>query len=133
MGAYPGQVQCILLRNTSATDSSDKFPYNTKEFQGVDDNLYMFFRNSVSKPILGSDQNGTHTFEQDDLANLDLAAGHCRNATIPQNVTYGLQGLPLGINLGSGKKKNGGSYVAPSFWLVVGTVATFMWGSGLGF
>ncbi|POR31718.1 hypothetical protein TPAR_08072 [Tolypocladium paradoxum] len=26
---YPGQALCMLLRNTSSTDSGDKFPYDT--------------------------------------------------------------------------------------------------------
>ena len=45
---FPGQVQCILLRNTSSTDPGDKFPYDTKGFKGVDPNLYMFFNVPVS-------------------------------------------------------------------------------------
>jgi phosphatidate phosphatase APP1 len=50
---YPGQVQCIFLRNTTNTDPGDKFPYNTAGFKGVDSKLYMFFvvpvsRNSIS-------------------------------------------------------------------------------------
>jgi len=48
---YPGQVQCILLRNTSATDPEDKFPYNTKGFQGLNESTYMFFKVSVSLPL----------------------------------------------------------------------------------
>jgi hypothetical protein len=44
---FPGQVQCILLRNTSATDPGDRFPYNTKGFQGVNESTYMFFLTSV--------------------------------------------------------------------------------------
>jgi phosphatidate phosphatase APP1 len=38
---YPGQVQCIFLRNTSATDSTDLFPYDTSGFQGLDQKQYM--------------------------------------------------------------------------------------------
>lgn len=41
---YPGQVQCILLRNTSASDSSNRVPYNTKWFKGIDQQMFMFFR-----------------------------------------------------------------------------------------
>ena len=40
---FPGHVQCILLRNTSSTDSGDKFPYDTSGFQGLDNSTYMFF------------------------------------------------------------------------------------------
>lgn len=45
---YPGQVNCIFLRNTSATDSGDKFPYNTDGFKGLNQNSYMFFLVPVS-------------------------------------------------------------------------------------
>ena len=45
---FPGQVQCILLRNTSETDSSMIIPYNTKGFQNLQDNSYMFFNVPVS-------------------------------------------------------------------------------------
>lgn len=131
VGEYPGQVQCILLRNTSATDPTDRFPYDTKGFQGVDDNLFMFFKVSVGHPSPHS--LSLSKVRQDDLANLDLAAGHCRNTTIPQNVTYGLQGLPFGKNLGSGKK-SAGSYLAPSCsWMFAAAMAALMWGVGLGF
>lgn len=30
---FPGQVQCIFLRNTSSTDPTDEFPYDTKRLQ----------------------------------------------------------------------------------------------------
>lgn len=81
---YPGQVQCIFLRNTSATDPGDKFPYNTKGFKDLNESSYMFF------------------LVPDDLKNLDIANGQCRNVTFQQNVTFGYQGLPFGINLGDG-------------------------------
>jgi hypothetical protein len=42
--------------------------------------------------------------KQDDLSNLDIEGGQCYNTSIPQNVTFGYQGLPFGINLGGGKK-----------------------------
>jgi len=74
--AYPGQVACILLRNTSATDSGDHFPYNTGGFQNVDNSTYMFFRTP------------------DDIAGLDFSKGDCRNSSVPQNVTFSYQGLP---------------------------------------
>lgn len=32
---FPGQVQCIFLRNTSGTDSGDKFPYDTSGFKNL--------------------------------------------------------------------------------------------------
>jgi len=74
---FPGQVQCILLRNTTSTDSSDKFPYNTAGFEGLDQNQYMFFKNA------------------EDLMGLDIEGGHCYNQSIPQNVTFDYQGLPF--------------------------------------
>ena len=37
--------------------------------------------------------------------------GQCYNRSIPQNLTFGVQGLPFGINLGS-KKSAGGSVFA---------------------
>ena len=40
----------------------------------------------------------------DDLTNLDISAGQCYNASIPQNVTFGYQGLPFGLSTGNGKK-----------------------------
>ena len=40
---FPGQVQCIFLRNTSATDPRNHFPYDTRGFKNVDPSLYMFF------------------------------------------------------------------------------------------
>ncbi|KAL8719344.1 MAG: hypothetical protein Q9225_003645 [Loekoesia sp. 1 TL-2023] len=81
---FPGQVQCIFLRNTSATDDGDKFPYDTSGFKDLDKNTYMFFK------------------VPDDLTNLDIQNGHCLNASIQQNLTFGYQGLPFGIDLGKG-------------------------------
>ena len=45
---FPGQVQCIFIRNTSATDSGDHFPYDTSGFKDLDPNSYMFFNVPVS-------------------------------------------------------------------------------------
>lgn len=73
---FPDQVQCIFLRNTSATDPGDKFPYDTSGFKGLPQSKYMFFVNS------------------DDLANIDLASGNCYNKSVAQNLTFGYQGLP---------------------------------------
>ena len=77
---HPGQVLCILLRNTSATDPEDKFPYDTSGFSGLPNNSYMFFRTP------------------DDLANLDIAGGQCWNQSVPQNVTFETQDEALGIH-----------------------------------
>ena len=51
---YPGQVKCIFLRNTSATDDSNHFPYDTSAFEGIVENSYMFFNVPVSLPFLSS-------------------------------------------------------------------------------
>ncbi|KAF7539007.1 hypothetical protein G7Z17_g12509 [Cylindrodendrum hubeiense] len=77
---YPGQVQCIFLRNTSATDEGDRFPYNTEGFKDIPQERYMFFK------------------VPDDLRNLDIANGHCYNSSIKQNVTFDYQGLPFGLS-----------------------------------
>ncbi|KAL2059066.1 hypothetical protein ABVK25_000358 [Lepraria finkii] len=111
---YPGQVQCIFLRNTSSTDPGDKFPYDTSGLKGVDSNLYMFFN------------------IPDDLINLDIANGHCVNTTIKQNLTYGEQGLPSGVNLGNGKKSAGSQPAGSSMWAFAATLGATMWGFGLG-
>lgn len=86
---HPEQVQCILLRNTSATDD-DKFPYDTSGFKNISQNKYMFF------------------VVPDDLRNLDLTGGNCYNASVKQNVTFGLQDELLGIH-GSGAQRIGAS------------------------
>ena len=80
---FPGQVQCIFLRNTSSTDPSDKFPYDTSGFEGLNQNSYMFFN------------------VPDDLTNLDIENGQCLNASVKQNVTFKYQGLPFGIGSGA--------------------------------
>ncbi|USW56402.1 Putative phosphatidate phosphatase APP1, catalytic domain-containing protein [Septoria linicola] len=77
---YPDQVQCIFLRNTSATDDSDHFPYDTSGFEGIDQNKYMFFVHA------------------DDLKGINIAGdSNCYNQSVPQNLTFGYQGLPFGI------------------------------------
>ncbi|KAF2759888.1 hypothetical protein EJ05DRAFT_474930 [Pseudovirgaria hyperparasitica] len=78
--SHPNQVQCIFLRNTSSTDDSDKFPYDTSGFEGLNQQMYMFFN------------------VPDDLSNLDIENGQCYNASIAQNVTFGYQDEALGIH-----------------------------------
>ncbi|KAI1817620.1 hypothetical protein GGS20DRAFT_507348 [Poronia punctata] len=75
---YPGSVQCILLRNTTATDSTDLFPYDTSGFKDLDPQQYMFFVHA------------------DDLEGIDIVGGNCRNAAVPQNVTFKYQGRGFG-------------------------------------
>ncbi|EJT73206.1 hypothetical protein GGTG_10055 [Gaeumannomyces tritici R3-111a-1] len=70
---FPGQVACILLRNTSATDPDMLFPYNTAGFKDVNQSNYMFFRTT------------------DDLVGLDLGRGDCYNSSVPRNLTFGYQ------------------------------------------
>lgn len=88
---YPGQVQCIFLRNTSATDPGDKFPYNTEGFKNLNQQSYMFFK------------------VPEDLSGLDIVNGQCLNASIPQNLTFGYQGLPFGLSTGDGDSGNSSS------------------------
>lgn len=90
---YPNQVQCILIRNTSATDESNKFPYNTKGFEGLNTKSYMFFK------------------VPNDLHGLDITNGNCLNATVQQNVTFGLQDEVLGIH-GAGSMVRGSAAVS---------------------
>ena len=81
---HPDQVQCILLRNTSATDDGDRFPYDTSGFKDIPQEHYMFF------------------LVPDDLRGLDIAGGQCLNASVRQNVTFDTQGLPFGLSDESG-------------------------------
>ena len=99
MADYPAvakahaNVACILLRNTSASDANNRFPYDTSAFQGLDPASYMFFRRS------------------DDLLGLNLANGDCRNASVPQQLSFGWQGLPFGLTTGSGSRRSGSGSV----------------------
>ncbi|KAK4545129.1 hypothetical protein LTR36_003680 [Oleoguttula mirabilis] len=77
---FPDQVQCIFLRNTTATDPGDKFPYDTSGFKTLNQKSYMFFLNA------------------DDLTGLDIANGECYNQSISQNLTFSYQGLPFGLS-----------------------------------
>jgi hypothetical protein len=94
---YPGQVQCIFLRNTSSTDPSDKFPYNTAGFQGLNQSQYMFFN------------------VPDDLKNLDIAGGNCYNSSIKQNLTFSYQGLPFSLSSGNGSSSSSSSGAMSNF------------------
>lgn len=97
---FPDQVLCILLRNTTATDDEDWFPYNTKGFKDLNQQSYMFFNVPVSvssrlyQIVISSAPVPVTDMEQDDLTNLNIAAGHCLNSTIKQDVTFDYQGLP---------------------------------------
>jgi hypothetical protein len=101
---YPNSVACIFLRNTSATDPGDKFPYDTSGFEGLNNKSYMFFH------------------VPNDLAGLDIYNGQCLNQTIPQNVTFGLQDEVLGLH-GAGGKVSGSATVS---FVVALVAAIFM-------
>ncbi|KAK3674521.1 hypothetical protein LTR78_005607 [Recurvomyces mirabilis] len=116
---YPGQVQCIFLRNTSATDDGDKFPYDTSGFKGLNQNMYMFFVNA------------------EDLSGLDIANGQCYNQSIAQNLTFGYQGLPGGLGKtptingsangqGNGTKSGAGALVGGSSGLMAWSFAAML-------
>ena len=64
---------------------------------------------------------------QDDLTNLDIANGQCVNSTIKQNFTFGYQGLPFGINLGSGKKGSGSLLEVSMTWVVAAAMGAAVW------
>ena len=57
-------------------------------------------------------------FTQDDLTHLDISNGNCVNTTISQNVTFGEQGLPFGINTGPGKKGAAARLFPSNAWTV---------------
>ncbi|KAL1749152.1 hypothetical protein HDZ31DRAFT_59739 [Schizophyllum fasciatum] len=84
-----GSVQCILLRNTSATDSGDKFPYDTSGFDGLDNSTYFFFN------------------VPDDLMGLDIENGECVNSSVTQNVQYGYQNLPTDLETDAALRMGG--------------------------
>ncbi|KAK5138862.1 hypothetical protein LTR04_004120 [Oleoguttula sp. CCFEE 6159] len=88
---FPNQVQCIFLRNTSSTDSGDKFPYDTSGFKNLNQQMYMFFN------------------VPDDLTGLDIVNGQCYNQSIKQNLTFGYQGLPFGLGSSSSSSGNSSS------------------------
>ncbi|KAG8907572.1 hypothetical protein FRB99_003496 [Tulasnella sp. 403] len=68
---FPDRVQCILLRNITATDPYMALPHSTGGFKTVSANQYQFFRTPA------------------DLAGIDFANGGCRNFTFAQNLTFG--------------------------------------------
>ncbi|KAI0479469.1 hypothetical protein GGR56DRAFT_690937 [Xylariaceae sp. FL0804] len=91
---YPDQVQCIFLRNTTATDSGDLFPYDTSGFQGLNQSQYMFFVNA------------------DDLRGADIVGGNCHNAAVVQNVTFQYQGRGFGNAAAAGLGVSSWSWLA---------------------
>lgn len=72
-------------------------------FDGLSQQMYMLFR------------------EPNDLANLDISNGQCRNWSIPQNVTcdfQGGEGRPFPMRKPKGCKSAGG-VVIPQNWVSV--------------
>jgi len=105
---YPGQVQCIFLRNTSSTDSADRFPYDTSGFKDLPQDMYMFFN------------------VPDDLRGLDIEGGKCYNSTVKQNVTFSEQGLPFGLSKNAAWSVRGALWETVGFALVLMGVMVFM-------
>lgn len=67
---------------------------------------------------------------QNDLTNLDISNGQCLNTTVKQNLTFGYQGLPFGINLGKGKSAAAITRaLAP--WELALTLGSIIFGMGL--
>lgn len=63
---------------------------------------------------------------------LDIVNGQCLNSTIAQNLTYGYQGLPWGLNLGNGKKSAGSHLSSPRTLAFAITLGAVMWCLELG-
>lgn len=68
---------------------------------------------------------------QDDLKNLNIASGQCVNTTVRQDVTFGLQGLPFGINLGKGKKSAATTTSVLTAWPLALALGAALFGIGL--
>ncbi|KAI5781501.1 hypothetical protein EDC01DRAFT_619731 [Geopyxis carbonaria] len=107
MKEFPNNIQCILLRNTSATDPDNKLPYDTSGFKDLPKGSFMFF------------------VTPEDLRGIDFNKGECQNVAVQQNVTYGYQNLPLGIkDQGSAAVRGKGG--VEKVWWVVGAVVAAM-------
>lgn len=98
---HPDMVQCIWLRNTSSTDPSYRFPYDTSGFEGVEKSKYMFFR------------------VPDDLKGLDIGSGECVNSSFAQNVTFGYQGSLF-------KSASGMTTMPSGMWATVAVIAALL-------
>lgn len=49
---FPNNIACIFIRNTSATDSDDKIPYDTSPFKNVKNGTYFFYRTAEGTSLL---------------------------------------------------------------------------------
>ncbi|BFZ61959.1 hypothetical protein YB2330_003037 [Saitoella coloradoensis] len=74
---FPDQIGCIFIRNTSATDGADELPFDTSGFANLSNSTYFFYT------------------VPEDLYNLNISGGQCRNDSIPQNLTFGEMGGPF--------------------------------------
>jgi hypothetical protein len=84
---HPDQIACIFIRNTSATDSDDKIPYDTSPFKNVNSSQYFFYR--VPEGMSFTISHFCIVLRDiTDLYNLDIAGGQCQNSSIPQNVCF---------------------------------------------
>ncbi|QRV98670.1 hypothetical protein RhiJN_26689 [Ceratobasidium sp. AG-Ba] len=104
---FPGRVQCILIRNVTATDTSDYFPYDTSGFKDLDNSTYMFFRTP------------------DDIAGLNFANGDCRNSSVPQNVTFAWQGVENLLNAAPANTVPSGHNLVALLGLFLGVTILF--------
>lgn len=108
-----GNIQCILIRNSTATDSTMNWPYNTAGFRDLN-GKFMFFRTP------------------DDLAGLNFANGDCVNGSVPMNVTYAWQNLPFGLSISGASHNEGGKGARPGvekvWWVLMVAAATAWWG-----
>ena len=142
---FPGQVQCIFLRNTSETDPGDKFPYDTSGFKDLDISTYMFFdvpvgfslslscllppysssRTTPTKYYINNSGRAIMLIHvQDDLTHLDIANGQCVNSTIKQTITFSTQGLPFGLSKSRGATNFA---VPPMTWVAAAAVGAVVW------
>ena len=107
----PNQVMCVLLRNTTSTDDSFDFPYNTGDFEDLPQKKYFFFNTP------------------DELRGLDIAHGECYNDSVKQNLTFSYQNLPFGLGK---KNKEGAGYSLvreglSRWWFGVGLAVWSLW------
>ena len=99
---FPNNLACIFIRNTSATDSEDKLPFDTSAFKNLPNSSYFFYRTAegTSTPSLHLYARvRSRTFV--DLMGLNITNGQCRNDSVPQNITFGEQGGIVGNNSGA--------------------------------
>ena len=95
----PDQLQCMFIRNDSATDGPQWKPFDTTLFKGIAEDKFMFFRVPVSCLVPRNDQASESELTvlpwQDDLLGLNITDGECINTTFSQNLTYSVQNVPM--------------------------------------